>query len=144
MVLGIHRKNRPILQFAVTHPARAVLEARWKCQRECAGCELDDIDQEWQSEIDNRRWTFSGLIYSYVCFDLVLYGWLDRPSHLAKDELGLFDHVARLRALLDECHEAATGTNNFPVLEMIPLVIRFLDFWEEAVRLRIQEDRLLV
>jgi len=143
MGLGIHRKNRPILQFAETHPARAVLEARWKCQRECAGCELDDIDQEWQSEIDNRRWTFSGFVYSYVCFDLVLRGWLDRPPQLAEDEVGVFDHVARLRSLLTECQEAAARDRNHPVLEMIPMVFRFLDLWEEAVRLRIREDGIV-
>jgi hypothetical protein len=143
MGLGIHRRNSPILQFAENHPARRVLEARWECQRDCAGCELRDIDQEWESEIDHRRWTFSGVVYAYVCFDLILHGWLHRPPHLAEDEIGVFAHVAKIRLLLGECHRAATCDKNGAVLEMISLVSRFLDLWEEAIRLRIQEDRIV-
>jgi hypothetical protein len=145
----IHPKNAPVLAFSEEHPARAALEARLECQRECAGREISapsqqiaSVDQEWRSAVDGRVWRFSSLVYTFVCFDLVLSEWIEHPPRLTETEEAALVKLPETRLLLDECEAAAQGVANNPVLQMIPKVRRFFLLWEQAIRLRIRQDGL--
>ena len=145
----IHPKNRPILAFPANHPARATLLARLECQRQCAGREIpwpgneeSAVDQQWQSSVDGRMWRFSGLVYSFVCFDLILSEWIDHPLHVTDSEKATLKKLPEIHALLNECQAAAMRDANSPVLDMIPLVRTFFSLWEQAIRLRMEQDGL--
>jgi hypothetical protein len=143
----IHPKNAPLLELPQDHPARAALVARLDCQRECAGREIawpgrEDAaaDQEWRSSVDGRTWRFSALVYSFVCFDLILSEWIDHPPRVTEPEEAALAKFPEVRVLLDECEAAARHDRNATVLEMIPKVRRFFSLWEQAIRLRIEQD----
>ncbi|HUE71077.1 MAG TPA: hypothetical protein VMP01_09325 [Pirellulaceae bacterium] len=145
----IHPKNRPILELPKDHPAHATLVARFECQRQCAGREIpwpgrEDaaVDQEWHSSLDGHSWRFSGFVYSFVCFDLILNEWIDHPPHVTESEKATLTKLPDLHGLLDECQAAALRDANAPVLEMIPIVRRFFSLWEKSIRLRIEQDGL--
>lgn len=145
----IDSQNRPILELPADHAAHAALVARLECQRQCAGREIpwpgreeEAVDQQWQSSVDGRTWLFSGFIYSFVCFDLVLSEWLDHPPHVTESESATLKKLPELRALLDECQAAADRDKNHQVLAMIPVVRRFFSLWEQSIRLRIEQDGL--
>jgi hypothetical protein len=149
--LRIHRDNRPIFDFPVDHPARRLLITHAECWRDCAGREIawpgkesEAIDQSWLSSLDGRQWTFSGFVYGFVCFDLVLHGWLDRPPHLAADERAALEGIPKMRSLLAECRAACVQESNFPAFPLIDQVERLPTAWEHSVQFRIQTDRIAV
>lgn len=147
--LRIHRKNDPLAVLPDDHPAKRVLVLRAVCQRECAGREIpwpererEAVDQTWNSTIRGRQCTFSGFIYEFVCFDLILDEWLTHPSIVTPGERAVFERVPQLLGLLDECRAAAVAEDNTPVLEMLPKARAFVTEWEASVRRRIEEDNL--
>ena len=146
----IHPANRLVLELPPEHPAHASLVARLECQQECAGCEIEQsgkntaFDQEWVSTLDGRTWRFSGLVYSLVCFDLILSEWIEHPPHITASEETALAMFPDMHLLLDECEFAAREKANVAVLERTPKVRRFFTLWEAAIRLRIAEDGLVV
>jgi hypothetical protein len=104
------------------------------------GREKEAFDQEWYSETDHRKWTFSGLVYAYVCFDLVLEGWLDRPPAATEAEREYLSQFPRLRSLIDECEAAAQADHNLEVSTRIPQLRSFFELYEDAIRLLIDKE----
>ena len=131
------------------HPAKRALILQAECRRDCAsreiswpGRELEAVDQTWTSRIRGRQMSFSGFIYQFVCFDLILDGWLTHPSDLTPGERAVLEHVPQLLGLLEECHAAAVADNNPRILTMLPKARAFVAEWEACVRRRIEEDNL--
>lgn|GEM_PF-2721584 len=144
----INRKNDPIAALQDDHPARRLLIAHSNCWRECAsrevawpGREHEAFDQEWRSRVEQRRLSFSGLIYAHVCFELILTEWLEHPSEItATERRALQESLPRARILLAECRAAAEHDGNARVLELLPLPEAFFDAWEASIRARIACD----
>jgi hypothetical protein len=74
--------------------------------------------------------TFSGFVYAYLCFDLVLDSWLEEPAN--RERLSR-DRLPRMRALLDECQNAAVADGNHKVIEMLNQVRAYLDLWDDVL-----------
>jgi hypothetical protein len=131
----INRKNDPIAAFPDDHPAKRLLPAHSRCWRECVqreiawpGHEDDAFDQEWTSRVEQGPSSFSGLIYTFVCFELILTEWLTHPSEITADERGILqEHLPRVRNLLAECQAAADQDKNTRVLELLPLPEAFFN-----------------
>jgi hypothetical protein len=147
--LQIHKKNARLMLLPEAHPARRVLVAHAECRRDCVGRELSwpgldqvSIDQEWQAVATQGRWTFSGLAYAFVSFELILHGWLEHPPTIAPDEAGFLEKSPLIRALLAECKSAAQKCRNEPILPLIEQVGNFVDIWENSVRCRLREDQV--
>lgn len=143
--LPIHSKNNPLAALPDSHPAKRLLFAHAECRRDCAGRDVpwrnrEAIDQEWDSKIEGRRKTFSAFVYEHICFDLVLESWLERPPAVTDGEKWIQDRLPRLRALLNECEQAASADENRKIVEMVNQVRRYLDLWDEAINRRISED----
>jgi hypothetical protein len=147
--LRIHRRNDPLAALSDSHPAKRALILHGECQRDCAGREIqwpegkrEAVDQVWISELDRRRWTFAGFVYAYICFDLILDGWLERPPFLTNCEREDLAKMPRLYGLLDECEQAAQAEDNLTIIGMLRQVREFLNAWEAAIFQRIKDDRL--
>ncbi|MFN0020551.1 MAG: hypothetical protein ACKVP0_20015 [Pirellulaceae bacterium] len=139
------------MAFAEDHPARQALIAHAVCRRDCVGREIIwpgsehlAIDIEWWSLIEGKRKTFSGFMYQYVSFDLVLQEWIDRPQQVTESERRTLHYLANLKSLLAECESAARAAANERILELVPIVRKFFDLWEQSVRYRIQQDKLTI
>jgi hypothetical protein len=143
--LRIHPKNNPLAALPESHPAKRLVIAHAECCRDCAGRDIpwrdrEAIDQEWNSEIEGRRKTFSGFVYEHICFDLVLEPWLARPPVMTDYEKWIQGRLPRLRGLLDECERAAKADQNPKIIEMVNQVRGYLDLWDEAISRRMSED----
>ena len=140
--------NDPIAAFADEHPAKRLLLAHAYCQRECAGREIpwpgrevDAFDQQWQSPVEKGRRTFSGLIYGFVCFQLILTEWLTHPLEMTNNEHALLaTHLPRARARTAECRAAAARDANTRVIDLLPLLEAFLDAWQASILARLASD----
>lgn len=145
--LRIHPKNNPLAALPDSHPAKRLVIAHAECCRDCAGRDVawpgrEAVDQQWNSEIDGRRHTFSGFVYQYLCFDLVLEPWLERPLVLTEYERQIQEGLPRLRGLLEECERAADAEQNHKIIEMLNQVRGYLNLWDEAIGQRIAEDHI--
>lgn len=136
----IHPKNRPLITLPKDHPAHAALIAHLACCRECVGREIpwpgheaEAIDQQWHSTADGRVWSFSGFAYAFLSFDLVLDEWLE--PELPFDAKPTLAHIKKLVSMLDECEIVCRQDENTGLLNLIPIVRRFLACWETSVRL---------
>src|SRR4051794_36196894 len=112
ITMRVESKNRAVLSLDDSHPAKRFVEAFIDCRMSCAGRELDlggqvPIDQAWTSATDGRVWTFSGFIYSFICFDIELDGFLQNVPNLTPSELAASKELPRLRTMMNECAEAA-------------------------------------
>src|ERR1700674_3550137 len=92
MYIHIESMNRPVLELDDAHPAKKFLSAFMDCRMNCSERELEigdqtPIDQAWASASDGRVWTFSGFIYSFICFDIELDGFLQSAPDLTPSEI---------------------------------------------------------
>ena len=94
------------------------------------------IDQEWVSASDGRRWTFSGFIYSYICFDIGLDGFLQDAPRLTPSEIVALDELPRFRTMMHECADAARRDGNDDILELTDQVLEMLGLWEDYLKFR--------
>lgn len=147
--LRIQPANDPLAAFPDDHPAKRVLILRAECQRDCAGLEVpwpgrehEAVDQTWDSQIRGRQCSFSGFIYGFVCFDLIVHGWLKRPAYLTPEEQAVLERTPELLGLLEECQAASVAANNTLILELLPMPRAFVVEFEKCVRRRIEEDGL--
>jgi hypothetical protein len=147
--LEIDPQNDKLATLDDSHPAKQVLILHAVCRRDCSGREIpwldredEAFDQEWMSCIDKRLWTFSGFIYSYVCFNLVLNEWINRPKFITPDEHYVLTNIPRLRSLLNECLAAAQAENNTRIIAILPKATAFIDEWECSILHRLKEDKL--
>lgn len=145
----IHPENKPLLDLPDSHPARIALKAHLEARIECVGREIpwpdmieEPIEQTWFSQIDQRKWTFSGFAYSFISFDLVLDGWLRRAKSTYPFEAEFIEELPRLRGLLAECEQAAREAGNRRVIPLIEKTRRFFDAYEESIRARVGDTRV--
>jgi hypothetical protein len=139
--MRVESKNRAVLTLDDSHPAKRFVEAFIDCRMSCAGRELDlggqvPIDQAWKSATDGRAWTFSGFIYSFICFDIELDGFLQNVSNLTPSEVAASKELPRLRTMINECEEAARQSGNSAILELTGQVLELLGLWEEYLSYR--------
>ncbi len=141
MYVHIESMNRPVLLLDHTHPAKRFLNAFMDCRMNCSERELEigdqtPIDQTWTSASDDRVWTFSGFIYSFICFDIELDGFLQSVPHLTPSEIAAVREIPRLRSMMNECAEAARQSGNGDVLELTDQVLEMLGLWEQYLTFR--------
>lgn len=148
--LKIDPENNPLAELPDEHPAKQVLIARAICQRDCAAKEIEwpdgplAITQPWYSETLGREFTFASFIYEYVCIDLVLNEWLERPPVMTSLERESLAEIPDLKALLAECRSAATTEQNLPILDLLPKAEAFVTAWEASIRARLLADHIPV
>jgi hypothetical protein len=141
MYSHIESMNRPVLELDDAHPAKKFLSAFLDCRMNCSERELDigdqtPIDQAWTSASDGRVWTFAGFIYSFICFDIELDGFLQSASDLTASEIAASRELPRLRMMMNECAEAARQSGNSEILELTDQVLEMLSLWEQYLSFR--------
>ncbi len=141
MYSHIESMNRPVLELDDAHPAKRFLSAFMDCRMNCSERELEigdqtPIDQAWTSASDGRVWTFSGFIYSFICFDIELDGFLQSAPDFTPSEIAASREVPRLRSMMDECAGAARQGGNSDILELTDQVLEMLGLWEEYLSFR--------
>jgi hypothetical protein len=140
MAVSQRREMKALVDLPEGHPAKLAFLAHVVCRRDCVGKELGDteeaFDQEWYSEIEGRRRTFSGFAYAFISYNLTPQNLLKHPKQ--EDESQFIDRLNRQRALLSECEVAAKESENHRVLACIEKIRKFFDLWEQAIILRRQ------
>ena len=143
--MQIRTLNREIFSWPSDHPARRFLEAFIECQERCGGreigyvgSEVGPIDQEWRSELDGKSWEFSEFAYKFLCFDVVLDGWLSSATGLTESERFDLNRIVQMRRLMEECHEAARAAGNREILELVSMVEQMLNLWEACIHTRVK------
>jgi hypothetical protein len=139
----IERMNRPVLELNDAHPAKKFLSVFMNCRMNCSERELEigdqtPLDQAWTSASDGRAWTFSGFIYSFICFDIELDGFLQNIPNLTPSEIEDARQLPRLRSMMNECAVAARQSNNHEILELTDQVLEMLSLWEAYLNFRKQ------
>jgi hypothetical protein len=137
----IESVNRSVLELDDAHPAKKFLTAFMDCRMNCSERELEigdqtPIDQAWKSASDGRVWTFSGFIYSFICFDIELDGFLQSAPNLTPSEIAEIREVPRLRSMMYDCAAAARQSGNDEILELTDQVLEMLDLWEAYLNFR--------
>ena len=142
MYSHIENMNRPVLELDEAHPAKRFLSAFMDCRMNCSERELEigdqtPIEQTWTSATDGRAWTFSGFIYAFICFDIVLDGFFQRAPNLTESEAAA-SGGAKVRLMMNECAEAARRDGNGEIVEMTHQVQEMLNLWDEYLNFRRQ------
>ena len=137
----IESMNRSVLELDNAHPAKNFLSAFIDCRMNCSERELEigdqsPIDQAWTSASDGRAWTFSGFIYSFICFDIELDGFLQSARNLTPSEIAASRELPRHRSMMNECAEAARQSENHEILELTDQVLEMLGLWEQYLSYR--------
>ena len=127
--LRIDRGNDHLASLPESHPARRLVIAHAECWRDCAGREIADwrgaaVDAEWFSALEGKRKSLSGVVYEYICFDLII-----EPS--LKVEVDVVPHLNHLETLLSECKTACA--RNEAVLAMVEQLQRYCLLWRVFV-----------
>ena len=135
--------NRPVFELDDAHPAKRFLSAFMECRANCSqrelGCDGErPIEQTWVSEIDGKSWTFSGFIYTFICFDIELDGFLDSAGCLTASEANAAKELPPLRSLMNECSHAAQQSGNQEILVLADPVLDMLGLWEQYLSYRRQ------
>jgi hypothetical protein len=129
--------NKSLLALKHDHPARQFLEAFIACRMNCVGKELDGVDQEWFSTLENRRRRFSSVVYEHLAFDVELDGWLKDAQTMTESERQSLGAIRHLDTLVNECLDAAIAENNPPVVSMCREVLDMLGKWKVAIDVRL-------
>ena len=145
--LRIHPANNPLLALPDTHPAKQTIIAHAECRRDCVGHEIEwpgqeTFEQDWQSCLLGRRFSFSSYAYCFLSFDLILKEWISRPLHVTNDERWLVAAIPLQDALLGECEVAAKEQSNDLVLNRLPQIRGFNGLRLESIARRLEDDGL--
>jgi hypothetical protein len=137
----VEQLNREVMLLDDSHPAKRFLNAFIDCRKTCAGLEIpyhdrQAIDQVWVSIVDGKRRTFSGFVYEYLCYDIVLDGFLQGAKQLTAAELVDCELVPRMRALVTECADEARKQANNAVAERADQILKLFDLWESYLDFR--------
>ncbi len=136
-------------EFSANHPAKEMLLRHARCRKNCAGREIawpnqTPLEQEWFSMTEQRKYTFSGLIYGFICFDPDYRGWTETapPESLRDEDRGAIEQLPRIVAIINECKAAATQDRNFEILKLLPFVDDYLEALGRCI-MSIIEQRLI-
>lgn len=136
-------------EFSADHPAKEMFVRHDLCRKNCAGREIawpnqTPVEQEWFSTTEKRSFSFSSLIYSFICFSPDYRGWKeDAPPESLRDvDRGAIEQLRRIIAIINECKAAATKDKNHEILNLLPFVE---NYFEAACRciMSIVEQRLI-
>jgi hypothetical protein len=134
--MHVKRLNRPLFDLSLEHPARRFLESFIACHKHCVGAELRGVDQLWFSQAESRQMFFSGFVYAYLSFDIVLDGWLNNAPELTESERCYLDGIGQLEILVHECLDEATKDRNAEIIEMCHEVSKMLVNWRDCIEHR--------
>ena len=139
--MHIESMNRPVLALDDAHPAKKFLRAFIDCKENCVGRHHDwtgekPIEQEWKSATDGRIWAFSAFAYMFLSFDIELDGFLENTPYPTESEAVAAQQLPILRALMDECAQAARQGGNNDILLLTDQVMTMLSLWEQYLSFR--------
>ena len=142
----INRVNYSLLrELPADHPAVRALQIHAEAYDICSSEEICrphqatvGIDQIWFSDVDLRQHRFSSFADDYICYDLVLDGWVESAPEATEAELGFLEDAPKMRALLKECEQAAHAEENVGILPLVAKANEFIDALEHAIRLRLR------
>lgn len=142
--------ERLVRTFPSDHPAKDLLIRHSQCRKNCAGREIawpkqQPIEQEWFSITEQRKFTFSGLIYGFICFNADYQGWTQTapPERLRDEDHWAIKQLPRMIALVNECKAAATKNKNAEILKLCPFVEAYLEASCRCI-MSIVEQRLIL
>jgi hypothetical protein len=147
----IYKANYPLLaKYDEKHPAIRALQIHAEACDICVGKEIDwpgakepPIEQTWFSATRQKKQFFSMFAYEFLSYSLVLDGWLELAPVPTKSEIGFLEEDQPImRALLDECHDAADAAGNTHILPLIQKATEFMDAYNDAVIARFRECRI--
>jgi hypothetical protein len=136
--MHVFRLNKPIFDFLPDHPARRFLEAFVLCRTSFVGRELDGVDQEWFSKLDERVHTFSSFAYEWLSFDIELDGWLLEAPEITDSERRALERIPWMKNLMAECKAAALVDKNLEIAAMCDHVLHMLELWAECINRRLK------
>jgi hypothetical protein len=139
--MQIEELNGPLFELEDNHPAKKFLMAFIDCLTNCVGRQYDfgqqtPVEQEWESATDGRIWTFSGFVYAFLCFDIVLDGLLENASYLTASEVSAIDELPLLRSMMNECADAARECGNSEIIVLADQVLNMLGLWDQYLSYR--------
>jgi hypothetical protein len=136
-------------ELPASHPAKLLLLAHGQCRRDCVGREIEyhgheeeAFDQEWESQLLERRFRFSSYAYAFISFELILDEWLTHPGYVTESEKLAVASIPFHSILLDECEQAAKEGGNVRILERLAQVREWLELRLLAIKARWIEDNL--
>jgi len=100
------------------------------------------FEQQWQSRLIGRKFSFSTYAYCFLSFDLILEEWISRPPRVTEHERRLVAAIPLQETLLDECELAAKEQANDLVLNRLPQIRRFNRLRLESIARRLEDDGL--
>ncbi len=134
--------------FPSDHPARMYLLEFFRvrdevCGRDIAWAERPSIEQEWDSSLLQRPFSFSAFAYCFVSYTLVMEEWFDdRFSEVPSDSEKEYIRQLQMKlALLQECANAARSDDNDEILRFVEMVRSLLVMGTEAIAHRIGMTR---
>jgi hypothetical protein len=138
----IYPANRPILDsYTCEHPAVRALQLHAEARDLCVGKEIKwpdsanrAVDQSWFSAARCRQQSYSAFAYEFISYDLILDGWLKAAPQPTESEMRfLCDDGPLMRALLDECEEAANADANLEILPLVAKAREFVHAYNDAI-----------
>ena len=136
--MHVRRLNKLIFSWDEEHPARRFLEAFVECRKRLVGLdsESDLVDQRFVTP-DGQLTSFNTFVYEFLCFDVVLDGWLGNLPVITASESRQLAALPTMRAMMKCCQNAALRDGNSAILPHVERVFILLDLWEECIRARI-------
>jgi hypothetical protein len=147
----IYPANYPLLdKYGPEHSAVRALQVHAEACDDCVGKEIEwpdignrSIDQSWFSVRRRTQQSFSAFAYEFLSYDLILDGWLEMAPEPTESEIGyMVDDQPLMRALLDECQEAADADGNVEILPLIAKAREFVDAYNDAIVRRFNDCRI--
>jgi hypothetical protein len=141
----VRKLNRPLFSLPDTHPARKFLEEFIACREFCVGKEIGTpssppVDQDWFSELEQKKWTLSAFAYSFLSFDVELDGWLSSAPQMTQSEIAALGTLPTLKILLSECERQAKLDENIAVLPLLARLNYLFDLWEKCILSRVKQS----
>jgi hypothetical protein len=127
--------------FPGNHPARTYLLEFYRvrdevCGRDIAWPKRPSVEQEWDSLLLQRSFSFSAFAYCFVSYTLVMGEWFDdRFSQVPSEpEKEFISQLQMKLVLLQECADAANSHDNAEILRFVEMVRSMLAMGSRQLR----------
>lgn len=139
-IMGVEAHDQFILSLDDSHPAKKFFIAFCECRDNSVGRHHDwageePIEQAWVSA-DGKQWLFSSFAYQYLSLKLELDGCVNNIPHLTPNEVSIVETIPIMRALMQECCNAARSDKNLEILILANEVLAMLALGEEYIKFR--------
>ncbi len=130
--------------FSTDHPARKYLVTFYETRGEVCGRDIDwpnhpRIEQEWESKLLKRPFSFSLFAYIFLGYSLTVEEWFDvcyaRSVSICEEKR--VAQFAMQQELIEECRHAAERDNNAEILRFLQLSQALLKLGIQAIAHRI-------